>query len=62
MGKIHEIRENIYIYFCAFRCQNRNANHFYRILSSKMPFETKRRHLNGQTMDENYYDYSTFKA
>ncbi len=46
-GKIHEIRDKMYC--CAFGCQNRNANHFYRMLSSKTPFEAKRRHLNRQT-------------
>lgn len=33
----------------AFGCQNWNTNPFYRILSSKRPFEAKRRCLNGQT-------------
>ncbi len=38
-GKIHIIRDKMYC--CAFGCQNRNANNFYRILLSKMPFEAK---------------------
>ncbi len=49
MSKIHGIREKMYC--CAFGCQNRNVNHFYRILSSTMPVEAERRRLNGQTMD-----------
>ncbi len=59
-GKIHGIREKKYL--CAFGWQNRNANNFYRIQSSETPFEAKHRHLNGPTMDEKCYDYSTFKA
>ncbi len=52
MSRIHEIREKKH--YCAFGCQYQNTNPFHTILSSKTPFDTKRRCLNGQIMDETY--------